>query len=129
MTLHDFFNAVLALAMIGCVLSLPVGIVISFRKADREWKEQRALDLKWEENEKAKPRYVVKFIADGFIKSTGPCDPWQSNPGSNWNVQRTSESLANSLMENSHTRGYFRDETNMTYPSCNIRSAWIEETK
>lgn len=129
MNIGDILGLLSGLFVVGFVIYCPIAFVLFVRKSEKEYKAQKAADLQWEKDELAKPRYVVKFIADGFVRSTGPLDPWQSNPGSDWNTKRTSKSLADSHMVASHERGYFRSDADMTYPSCNVVSAWIEELK
>jgi hypothetical protein len=96
-----------------------------WRKAEKKEKqEQLELEFKLAE-EKLKPKRVIRFhVKEQGILNTDPVEPII-------HLERvmTSEEVASMIINLSYDRGYFTDDNNVTYPTCNIIKAYIRENK
>ena len=124
--MNDFVGILLLLGLVGCVLAIPVGIYMSFKQAEREWEENKKADEEWLAAEMKKPKASIEFITlDEVVHSTGPHEPYLTNPGSNWGYRSDSKSFADRCLAGAYERGYFMDEQRNSYPTCNIKTAKV----
>lgn len=124
----DVVGILLLLSLVTMVASIPICIFIDFKQSERKWKSKERTDKEWMEEQLKSPRWVVSFVlTTGEYKRTKDIQPRQDYPGSTWNLRYTSKELAKLHMEYSYEHGYFRDASDMTFPACNIKEAWIEE--
>jgi hypothetical protein len=117
------------LAFFGAIAVLVAGAFYSFRyewrKAEKE-EQLRLLELELKlKEEKSKPKAVIKFhVKEQGILNTNPAEPTVY-----LDKVMTSEEVACEIVNLSYKRGYFTDDNNVTYPTCNIIKAYIKESK
>lgn len=82
------------------------------------------------EAEMKKPFYVVRFKTnDGTERVSADVTPgWDEDRirSGRWFWLNTAEQEANKLMKFYYEKGYFRDNKDVTYPTCNVLEAKIE---
>lgn len=128
--MNDIIGILLGLALLGCVLAIPVGMYLTMKQCEREWNERKLSDEKWLEEQLKAPKYSIEFITlDDQIHTTGPHIPYVTMPGSDWGYRSKSKDFADRCLGGAYERGYFMDEARNSFPTCNVKSAKVVEDK
>ena len=128
--MHDIVGILLGLALVGCILAFPIMIYLSMKQSEKEWNERKVKAEQWLVEELAKSMYVIEFITlDDVTHTTGPHKPYYDSPGSRWAFKSTSKDFADRCLTGAYERGYFMDESRNSFPTCNVKSAKVVESK
>lgn len=110
----------IALGIAGFIAGILYYDYKDIKKAEKE-------DLDWLEQEKKKPKFAVYLTLNNSTVKKCTLDPFNTNEGSDWNCRITSEDAAKMAMDNFYKNGFFRDDTDVTYPVCNVTEAVVRK--
>ena len=127
----DYITTAGACLFLVTFIGLPIWAVITgIREDKRKLAEHLAKRDKFLQEEDAKPRCNVTFMTnDGEIHRTNSLEPEAVDYFMNGYILVASESAASSMLGRFYKLGRFIDSRGMTYPTCNVLKAWVEEDK
>jgi hypothetical protein len=114
----------------GIFIIIAVVAVVCYVWADAHDERQRAKYLEedsafLEKNENKEA--LVKFQdLDMNTHTYGPFEAFISRWGE-YSVHDTAKQRAETYLENCFERGYFKNNEGKSFPSCNVKRAWVEE--
>ena len=118
----DLIPIILSVSVIVFFLVMLVRASIKDAK-DRE--QAKIDDQAWLDNELKYSSYVSFTTSDGVLRRGRDCLAYDTDIGSKWGIRRTSKQYALNVLSGNYERGFFRDEKDETYPTCNILSSKV----
>lgn len=98
----------------------------SLRYDQKKWNKIEQEDKKWLEEENKKPKSYIQFtIQGGVVRVSEEFNPSLDRYFDEYVIKRTSEDIAALALKKMYKRGYFTDKEGLTYPSCNVKHAFV----
>lgn len=115
------------LLIILLLIAVPVIAILEYRSDKKKFEKELEEDRKWLAEEMKKPKSRVYFVTLDrkglFSKHSDP----QLVMGYSSNTRFTSERVASIKLEHFYEQGFFIDENMITYPTCYIKKAEVNE--